>query len=197
MSIEIKISDDLMKAAKEVDYLNHDIIPKAAKTAINRAVVSMRKESTKLIPKEIRLKPTNLKERYIRMKKAQGSVLAGLVGEIAYLDDPVPLLEFVRGSRDPAKQAGIRIKDRKPLRVEIRPGKRFVLKRAFIQKVVTKQVFKRTPKGKDFKKQSSPSVGFVVLYRTMHLRIADVGHASFQKNFQSELAFRLSKRVSN
>lgn len=194
MSIKIDITNDLAKAAAEVDFLNHDIIPKAAKAAINRAVTSMRKESTKLIPKEIRLKSTNLKERYIRLKKAQGSVISGLVGEIAYLDEPVPLIEFVRGSKAPIKQAGIKIRQRRKLRIEIRPGKRFVLRRAFIQKVNTTQVFKRVPKGKDFKKQGAPSVGFVVMKRNIHLEIAKAGQLSFQKNFTSELAFRLSKR---
>lgn len=194
MSIKIDITNDLAKAAAEVDYLNHDIIPKAAKTAINRAVMSMRKESTKLIPKEIRLKPTNLKERYIKLRKAQGSVIAGLVGVISYLDEPTPLLEFVRGSKDPIKMKGIKIKDRKKLRIEIRPGKKFVLRRAFIQKVSSKQVFKRPKGGDNFKKQSAPSVGYIVMHRKLHELIAEEGQRSFQKNFRHELAFRLSQR---
>ena len=195
MSIEINIQNDLERAARGVDYMNHDAIPKAAKSALNRAVVSMRKESTKLIPKELRLRPTNLKERYMRLKKAQGMTIGGLEGEIAYLTDPVPLLEFVRGSKDVIAQKGIKVKNRRKLRVEIRPGKRFVLKRAFIQRAITKQVFKRAQGSKAFKKQSAPSVGYVVLYRKMHLAIVEAGMDTFRKNFAGELAFRLSKRT--
>lgn len=193
MTIEIKIQDELNKAAMEIDYMNHDAIPRAAKNAINRAVVTMRKESTQRIPKEMRLRPTNLKERYIRLRKAMGTSIAGLEGEVAYLTEPVPLLEFVRGSKDAIEQKGIRVKDRRKLRVEIRPGKRFMLKRAFIQRAHSKQVFKGSRR-KGFKKQSAPSVGYVVLYRRMHLAIAQAGLDAFAKNFNSDLAFRLSKR---
>lgn len=197
MSIEIKISDDLGKAAADIAAFNHDIIPKAARRALNRAATAMGKESTKLVPKEMRIRPGMIRERYMRLRKVRQMALQGMSAEAAYSAAAIPLIEFVRGSKDPIRQAGIKVKNRKPLRVEIRPGKRFILKRAFIQKVVSKQVFKRPGKGKEFKKQGAPSIGFLIMSRNQRLAgmVAQAGGETFQRVFKSELAFRLSQRT--
>ena len=189
MSLDIEITSTLLDAAKMFDGLNPREVGKSARRAINRTLLTLRKESLKQIPEHLKIKPKTLRDRYIRLNKAQGG--NNYEGSIDFSSEPIPMIEFVRGSKDPIKQKGIKVKRRKKLRVEITPGKRFVLRRGFIQRVLSKQVFKR-PEGKEgFKKQSTPSVGMIVLKRGIGKALVDMGAQRFSELFVADLNARL------
>ena len=193
MSLDIEITSTLLDAAKMFDGIDPREVGKAARRAINRTLLTLRKESVQKIPEHLKIKAKVLRDRYIQLNKAQGG--NNYEGSIDFSSEPLPLIEFVKGSKEPIKQKGVKVKRRRKLRVEITPGKRFVMRKAFIQRVRSKQVFKR-PQGQDnFKKQGVPSVGTIVIQRGIGKELVDIGGARFAELFAADLNARLNKFV--
>lgn len=196
MSLYIDISIDLAEALEGLKQLDSKEVYRAARRAANRTLLTLRKESINLLRQEINLKPGKLRDKYIWLEKAKGA--SAVEAAICFSSQPVPLLDFVRGSQNKSTddQKGVPVKRRKKLRVEIVPGKRFTMKRAFIQRVKSKQVFNRTgPKG-PFKAQSTPSIGAIVMSRKRGVgdALVDIGQRRFAELFTADLEARLNKR---
>jgi hypothetical protein len=189
MSLDIEITSTLLDAAKMFDGIDPREVGKAARRSINRTLLTLRKESVQRIPEHLKIKAKTLRDRYIRLNKAQGG--NNYEGSIDFSSEPIPMIEFVKGSKEPIKQKGVKVSRRRKLKVEITPGKRFVLRKGFIQRVLSKQVFKR-PAGKDnFKKQGVPSVGTIVIQRGIGKDLVDIGAARFSELFVADLNARL------
>ncbi len=195
MSLDIEITSTLLDAAKMFDGIDPREVAKAARRSINRTLLTLRKESLKRIPEHLKVKPKTLRERYIRLNKAQGGT--NFEGSIDFSSEPIPMIEFVKGSKEPIKQKGVKVSRRRKLKVEITPGKRFILRKAFIQRVLSKQVFKR-PAGKDnFKKQGVPSVGTIVVQRGIGKELVTIGGQRFAELFAADINARLQGFVSS
>jgi hypothetical protein len=190
VSLDIEITSTLLDAAKMFEGLTPSEVGKASRRAINRTLLTLRKESIKRIPEKIKIKAKTLRERYITLNKAQGGT--NYEGSIEFSGAPIPLLEFVKGSKEPIKQEGIKIARRRKLKVEITPGKKFTLRKAFIQRVQSKQVFKRAQGQGNFKKQGAPSVGTVVVQKGIGKELVDIGASRFQELFVADLNARIN-----
>lgn len=193
MSLDIEITSTLLDAAKMFDGIDPREVGKAARRAINRTLLTLRKESVQRIPEHLKIKAKLLRDRYITLNKAQGG--NNYEGSIDFSSESIPMIEFVKGSKEPIKQKGVKVGRRRKLKVEITPGKRFVLRKAFIQRVRSKQVFKRPGNQASFKKQGTPSVGTIVMQRGIGKDLVDIGGARFAELFAADLNARINKFV--
>jgi hypothetical protein len=189
MSLEIDIRSNFTAIGAAFEELKTVHIVQAARRAINRSLISTRKESIAEIKKKLKMKTGEIKER-TKMLKARGSKLHSLEGKLIFSGIPVPLLTFVRGNKDVIQLKGKKIKNRRKLRAEVTPGKRFIVKGAFIQRARTKQVFKGKKK-RGFKKQGAPSIGHIVREKEVGNVLARFGAKRFRDIFLDEVDKRI------
>jgi len=190
--LDIKLDDNFLDVAAAFEELNTNQLVSATRRALNRTLLTLRKTSIEEITKRVKIKPKSLRDRYIMLQKAGGGALNSLEAALVFSGEPVPLLEFVKGSKQPIEQKGIPVKRRKKLRAEITPGKRFVVKGAFIQRVRSLQVFKRKDSG-GFHKQGTRSIAFIITERGVGEKLVSVGQTRLAELLQHELEFQLLK----
>lgn len=191
MSLDIQIYVDLDDIMMTLGTMDRKAVNRAAKRAINRALSSVRQTAFDSIRARLNIKEKSLRDRYVRMRKASVDMFGAVSGELEFSAESIPMIEFVKGSKEPIEQKGIKVKKRRKLKVEIAKGKRFVLKKAFIQRVHSKQVFKRPTKG--FKKQGISSVGWIVENRGIIERLKTLANDRMQIELNRELKAELSK----
>lgn len=190
MSLEINIEDNFAEVAKIFDAIAVKHAGAAARFAINRTLLTLRKESIQRIGEQLKLKPRTLREKYISLQKAKGSKLGEVFGVISFSGKPIPLIEFMKGNTQPAPQKGVPVQRRRKVRVEITPGKRFVVPHAFVQRVHSLQIFKRrTSKG--FHKQGIRSVGNTVMTKGIGKDLQGIGQLRFRELFLADLKARI------
>lgn len=199
--LEINIQSNFMEATEAFDKeLGPSDILRATRNAINKTLITLRSASTQELRKLIRIRESTLKEKYIWLEKARGGTVNQVEGAIAYSSRAIPLLEFVKGDKSPIKQKGIRIKDRRRIRVEVTPGHSTKLMHAFIQRVRSVQVFKRKGKRPDFAKQGAPSVGARVNHTNLGNRLVSMGEVRLIQLLRKELQYQADKaagRIQN
>lgn len=194
MGLEISIEDNFAEVAETLGMVAVKFSGASARFAVNRTLLTLRKESIQKITSVLKISPRTLREKYIDIQKAKGSRLSEVFGIISFSGAPIPLIEFVRGNSDVAPQKGIPIKNRRKVRVEITPGKRFVVPHAFIQRVHSTQVFKRG-KNQGFKKQGIRSVGSTVITRGIAKDLVAIGQQRFREVFLADLKARIAGYV--
>lgn len=193
--MEINITSNFLDVADAFKEVKTKLLYASTRHAINRTLITMRFQAIQQLRKQIDIKSSTLRNRHIRIHKAAGTSFDRLQGVISFNTTPVPLIEFVKGSKEPANQKGMAVKDRPRLKVQIRPGKKFTLKKAFIQKVKTKQVFSRASGQREFKKQAITSVGYIVMERGIGRNLADLGAQRFRVVFLADLRARINGHV--
>lgn len=196
MSLDIDIRDDFAEVGKIFDLIAVKFAGSSARFAINRTLLTLRKESIQMIDEKLKLKPRTLREKYISLQKAKGSRLGDLFGVISFSGKPIPLIEFMKGNTEPAPQKGIPVQRRRKVRVEITPGKRFVVPHAFVQRVHSTQIFKRN-KSKGFHKQGIRSVGNLVMTRGIGTQLQAIGQQRFRELFLADLKARIDGVIPN
>jgi hypothetical protein len=194
--VEIHIFDKVDDLQRLLDKWPRETIA-SARRALQRAGIAMRHESLNRLRKQLRMKESTLKNRHMKLHKVVtiGGSIGSLEAVISYSKKPIPMLEFVRGNKNPIPQKGIPVKRRRKLKVEVVPGRRRTLQSAFIQTVKSKQVFKRIKAQARFKTQSIPSVGEQVFGKKMHIPITQRGIGMFQRVFKHEMRVRTSDIV--
>ena len=191
--IEFDLFSSLQHIPEWLDDTKEKVVVQSAKASINKLLKSSAVLSVKRIGMSYKLKPSGLGKkdvkRMMRVTKAKGKTIASLEGLITYNTTPIALLKFVTGSKELLSQKGIKIRKRRKLKAEIRPGQKLRIKKAFIQKAKSKQVFKST-KGGGFKRQAVPSIGLVIM-RTEHKK-ALLTHISrrFPRLMANQITFR-------
>ena len=140
------------------------------------------------------------------MRKAEKRGANQWVGQLEFQSRGLALIEFVRGSKSPTEQKGIKVKSRRKVRVEVKPGRKYVVRGGFIARTQARgiQVFKRTRKNRrDLLMQTTPSLGQLLLRDTKNKIAATLqtrGAQLFRKNFMQDLEFRVSdtfKRIQS
>lgn len=194
MSLDISITSNIADVVSSFKDLPDNIIYQGTRVAINRALTTGRKEAGKTMRERLNVKARDMKSK-IKKTNAKGGQLRSLVGVLSFDDTPQPLLNFVKGNKNLIKQKGVKIRKRRKLKVEITRGKKFVLKSGFIQKVRSKQVFKRGDSGKLYK-QSAPSVGEFIMRRKFKKPVSKKMIESFNKNLRNQMSFRLEREQS-
>jgi hypothetical protein len=136
---------NLMEISAQLADIGKQARP-AMRRALKRGLLAMKTESIKEIKKTLKITNKDLKESF-RLSAPQGDRIF-MHADIGYSSASLPMLPFVRGARSPIKQKGISIKRRRKLKVEIVPGRKTLLKGAFIQVVRGRLgVFKRRKGG--------------------------------------------------
>lgn len=191
----IKITTNLLDISDALGELGQKHLFRAVRRSINRALPAMRVKSVDLIKRDIKLK-TGFIRRGTQLNKAKGANITNISGSIGFDSTPVPLMEFVRGSKTPLKQKGIAVSKRRKLKVEIRPGRRVVLAHAFIQKVRSLQVFKRK-KERRLASQGIHSIAHEIFRGAKASRVAEEGMKRFESEFEREWAIRLEGLIKD
>lgn len=193
MGIHIEIQDNFLDVA-ELFAKHQKHIVAAARFSINRSLLTVRQESIPMIRKNLNMGVTAVRKR-AEIERTRGGGFRSLVGSVDYSVEPVRMIEFVKGSKQPIKQKGIPVRKRRKLKVEVRPGKRIKLPGAFIQRKKSIQVFRRMGTGR-FRKQSVPSIGWVVFNRDgIHKKLVKVGQDRFKELFFGEVQKRIDGTV--
>lgn len=194
MTIKIDITSNILDAIETMENISENVMVEAARVSINRAMVTGRKEAAKSLRAKLNIKARDVKTK-IGIAKARGNNLRSLEGIISFSDIPMPIIDFVRGNTSIIKQKGLKIKKRRKLKVEIVRGKKFVMKGGFIQRVSSKQVFKRGKSGK-FYKQSAPSIAEFISRNDLKRPVSKAMIDSFNKNYANQVDFRMKREQS-
>lgn len=201
MSFKVEITDNLNQGFEVFDKLKKNEVFRSARTAINRTLTTLRKDSVIEIKKEMRISSSLLKNKYIWVDKARGKGLRTLSGSVVYQSRGLQLIDFIRGARAVTPQKGIPVKKRKKIRAEVTPGKRFVVSGGFVSQTASKglQIMKRDKKTKGYlQMQTAPSLGALLMNEQKKLgaRLQSRGAEVFQKNFMHELRYRTQRLLS-
>lgn len=194
MSLDISITSNVSAAIAEMEHIPDKIVMAATRASINRALTTGRKEAGKTLRQRLNVKSRQMKSK-IRKHNASGGNLLSLVGKLSFDDHPQPLIAFVKGGKNVIVQKGIKVQKRRKVKVEITRGKKFVMKGGFIQKVKSKQLFKRGTHG-GFYRQSAPSVGEFMMRRKFKRPVMKAMIKSFDKNLQNQVSFRMNKMIA-
>ncbi len=196
MSLDLNILHNLDEIEDFWSDLSQKVAIPATRSAINKAIRSTHKESIIQLKKRLKLTTGKLKKKYIYKTKAKGTTLAALEASVVFSTVPVSMINFVRGNKQAIKQKGIKVSKRRKLRVEITPGKKFHLRKAFIQKGKNNNyhVFKSDGKGKMIK-QSAPSVAHVVT-KALDQRLKKFMSKRFQIEIKNQMKFRLDRQAN-
>jgi hypothetical protein len=117
-----------------LDDIKNKAFPVANRNALNRSLTTLRENMAKNTMKHYKLKKKELKDSYFTMFRARGNRVEQQVATLKVSGRPISLIRFIpKGKRKPADQKGKSIKQRRPLRIEIRPGNKKKTK-LFIQK---------------------------------------------------------------
>lgn len=201
MSFKIEVLDNIAQGFEVFDKLKKNEVFRAARSSINRTLTSLRKESVIEIKKEMRIQSSVLKNKYIWIDKAGGKGLKALSGSVIYQSRGLQLMDFIRGARTATPQKGIAVNKRKKVRVEVTPGKRFVVAGGFVAQTASKglQIMKRDKNTRGhLLMQTAPSLGALLLNEKKKIgsRLQTRGAEIFQKNFMHELEYRTQRLLS-
>lgn len=195
MSIDFDITGNIEAIPQWFNSTHDKAILAAARSAINKTLISARKLSVKRMGITYRLRPSGYSRREVKSQmklfKAKGGALHTIHGAIQYKGNPIPLLKFVSGKKEIIKQKGVKIKKRRKLKVEIKPGKKFLVKGGFIQKAQSRQVFKRGSNG--FKTQAVASIAKVMMRKSNKEAVLKHVKRRFPEIFASQAQFRINK----
>lgn len=191
MAIKIDLEHnlaDLTKTFKEVEKA----VPQAAKMALRRALKTMVDVSQKKVRERYRLqRKIIVKKHFIESTKLQGSTLSAMRGfeaNLGILDKKISLINFVKGSKSPRKQQGVKVRQRKKVRVEVRPGRAIGLAHGFIAKGKNGNMglFSRITKASlPIRRDSVPSLHHLFEKSEFRQPIEDATGKQLQKEFQS------------
>ncbi len=195
--IDFDIRSNIEAIPEYLDEMKSRTVVAAAKATINKTLLSTRKITIKRLGLTYKLKPSGLSKKEVkaglRLIKAKTGPLHTLEGVMTLRGQPIPIIKFISGAKNTIKQKGIKIQKRRKLKAEIRPGKKIILKKAFIQKVRSIKVFKRGKGEKDFKNQAVASVALIIMRTPNGNAILTHISRRFNKVFANQMQFRLDK----
>lgn len=197
--MKISIKENLLDAYATFDDLKKSQIHSAARRAINRTLVTVRKESVGIVKKGLRIKSSVLKS-YISIQKPNQKKFYNMQGSLTYQSRGLALIDFVRGQKKATPMKGVKVKKRRKVKVEITPGKKITLNKAFISKTASKglQVMKGTGKSQVLKMQTAPSLGALLMSRKKNVgvEIQTLARQRFNIEFRRDLMARINGLIS-
>jgi hypothetical protein len=195
MSLEIRFEHDFGKIPIFLDHLKARAVLRSVKRSLNRTIEGVRTQANSQVRQERKLKASEINQDYFRVGKAQGNLsLEGMTATLSVSKKPIPLLQFVIGSKEPAIQKGIAIQERKPLRVQVHPQRRQHVSHAFIARVRSKQVLRRKNHGKSpLVKQSVPPLSTLFEREEFTTPLERYARERYAQEFASNFRFELDK----
>lgn len=188
-------STNLIRISAQLADIGKQARP-AMRRALKRGLLAMKTESIREIKSTLKIRNKDLKNAF-RLSAPQGDQIF-MSADIGYSSASLPMLIFVRGTRSPILQKDIPIKRRRKLKVEIVPGRKTLIKGAFIQIVRGRLgVFKRRKGGTrtQLVSQRVHSIVSEVFKGTKPDTIATRGYIVFEKHLIHEIQFRSQGRI--
>lgn len=169
MAIQISLEDNLKKINASFGSLRKQLIVKATRQSLNKTLSSVQTLTNKRFRKKRKMKASDIKKDFMKLKKARGSKMDQLQAEMQISGRALTLIRFVTGPKMPREQKGIAVKKRKPLRVRVEPGKSKKRGDVFIAKGNggKYQVFRRTDNKK--RKRQNRQKGPIEVQKTSAL----------------------------
>lgn len=198
MSIDIDISHNILAVEEFFADYEERILAKSVRKALNRTLISSRKYALKEIHRSIAvnsraMKRGEFKKELTSLEKPKGNNPFAMSASLIFSGQSLPLLWFVSGNIDKIKQKGIKVKKRKKIKAQVFKGRKFVVKKAFIQKVQSKQVFKRGTSG--FKKQAAPSLASLIKHKKIVKHIQKLMLLKFRNNLASQMDYVMATQI--
>lgn len=206
MALILKVDSNMNQIGSYLKGFTNIAIKKAAVQSMNRTAITVRKESAKIVGTRLKLPkggraskggggntPPGLKSLF-EISKARFSrsvPLNQIYASVNTSSKPISLIHFVRGQKVPSQQKGIPIARRKKVVVEITPGRKIKLNKAFIAKSSRGgaiHVFRRDNADKLIK-QSVPSPYIVMGKPEVQRAISKVAFERYQTEFVRNLAY--------
>jgi len=198
--MSIKIEADLRKFGQELNLFNDkhkEAVVKSVRRAIKRSVTPYRKNTKKLIQRNVRLpRAVPINKIVTKFAKTGGFNINKMLGQVRVSSKPISLIHFVKGKKSPARSKGVKVSRRKPLRFMIKPGKTTKGNRRFIAKGKggNYQVFQRRgKKSNPITKQNATNPAWIVRDQIKIKRLKLFGALKLQKEYEKSLAHLLSK----
>lgn len=192
MDFKIETNTNMYALAEGFRKFAYNDLRKASRYAINRTLITIRKQSIIELRKKLNLRPgllTDKRSRYIKVLKAKpGQSLLSQYGSVSFGTGAIPLMEFVKNGKNIRSQKAIRVKNRRNIKVMVNPGRTTELKRAFIQRGNASgklQVFVRRRGG--FKALTVNSVGSRIVNQGIGARLQALGGQRFRGLFLAYL----------
>ncbi len=192
----MRIEVDLDRVKVFLTDIRFKALTNATRSAMNRSANVLRTRTNLEIRKHLKLKAGVINKKHLLVKKARGSRLESMESSLSISGKRLSLIDFVVGNKSPRPQKGIAVKRRKLLRVEVKPGRRSTLKKAFIAKGRggKNQVFRRrTSKNNPIVKQSITAISTIIERRNLRTQLEVFGRKTFEKEFDRAFSFQLNK----
>lgn len=153
MTINLKLDTKAINDVAKLYRKDHQrALTKAVRRSIVRTLPGYQKLAIDTVKGKYRLKVSSIRSMMRLFKKVKGNNIDSMFGAVQIRAKKFGLIEFVKGSKEPRKQKGIKVSKRKGLKIEIRRGKIIKTKGRFIAKTKgTSHVFRRDPKGSTMK----------------------------------------------
>lgn len=196
INVNISLEKDLNEIKVFLDEFRTKALVNATRKSFNRTVSTLRTRSNKEVREHRKLKAGEINRRFFRVMKARGSRLDRLEASLDISGDPISLIRFVKGDKNPRNQKGIKVKKRKPLKVEVKPGRRVQLKSAFIAKGSggKNQIFRRrTGKRNPIVKQSVPALSTLFSRDRFRAPLEAFANAKLSQEFERTFEFELDR----
>ena len=197
MAIKVDLISNLDELQLFLKDLPKKMVPKANRMAIRRTSKILVTESVRAIRKVRSLGAREIRKDFFKTKlMVQGFDVNQHRAELAIRKRPVSLIRFVRGSKNPRPQRGIKVRRRRPLRVSVVPGKTSTLQDAFIAKGRGNRnhVFRRrTVKNTPIIKQSIPSLHLLFTEKEFRRPIERIVGKRLQVEFKRALRLQVDR----
>lgn len=194
--LKITVKNDIDKLAEFLDEFQQRALVKATRMAMNRSVMSLRTQANRMAREERKLKQGDINKDYFKITKASGNNLGTLHASLEISGKPMSLIRFVLGPAEKFSQAGIKIADRRKVKVEVKPGRKVELKGAFIGEGRSGNfhVFRRRgPKRHPIVKQSAPSLAVVFERKLFRDRLEAFMKGKFASEFQGAMTYEVQR----
>lgn len=195
-ALEMKISVDLNSVKVFLDDVKFKALTNATRKSMNRALSALQTQASRVAREERKLKLREIKTRYFRLTKAKGNRLHEMKASLEISGKPLSLIHFVVGNKEPRSQAGIPVRKRKSIRVEVKPGRKVQLKSAFITRGRggNNQIFRRRGKRSyPIVKQSVPSLAAVFSRDKIRKPLESFAQAKLSSEFEKTFQFEINK----
>jgi hypothetical protein len=186
---------DIYNNFRDLDDMMHELgndVTKAVRASLNTATRRGRVQGSKEIRRRINMPPAEIRKR-ITFIKAKGGSLRNLETQLIFSGTPIGMINFIVGSKQAIKQAGVKLKKRRKVKARIKAGKTFRLEGAFIQNITSKQVFRHEGKGRRARKLSTKSLAKIVFEDKINKMLDNIVFTKFNREFPKQIRWRWDK----
>ena len=199
MGININFIDAFDELDVWVKDVKTTVIRQATRRALTRASRTTLKEVVKAIKLERNMKPSEIKRKGTKLfKDLSGKDPFKYSATVRVSARSISMINFVRGSKTPKSSKGKKVKRRRKVRLQVKPGITRTERHAFIVRMPNGKahVMKRSDsKSFPIKRQSVPGVAKLFSEEPLKTNIQNRVGKQLQKEFVSNLRFYIKRSI--